>query len=95
MYEEVRIEDMDWDENEEMYTYECPCGDKFFITLEDLADGEDIAHCPSCSLLIRVLYNPKDFEDVFVEDDDASGVGGSGHVPAETAASALPEIMVR
>lgn len=25
---------------------------------EDLANGEDIAHCPSCSLIIRVIYDP-------------------------------------
>lgn len=23
--------------------------------------GEDVAQCPSCSLLIRVIYDPEDF----------------------------------
>lgn len=60
-YEEVRLEDMDYKEEEETYYYECPCGDLFFITVDDLRDGEDIARCPSCSLYITVLYNQEDF----------------------------------
>jgi diphthamide biosynthesis protein 3 len=86
-YDEVEIEDMDWDEALQAFTYQCPCGDLFQITLvcshftdaadavhvldlstpkgtgvqEELADGEEIAHCPSCSLTIRVIYNPEDF----------------------------------
>ena len=39
-----------------------PCGDKFFITLDDLLSGEDIARCPSCSLLLRVIA--ADLEDL-------------------------------
>jgi diphthamide biosynthesis protein 3 len=33
IYEEVEIEDMEFDEVEQRYTYPCPCGDKFIITL--------------------------------------------------------------
>ncbi|CAO3646711.1 unnamed protein product [Cunninghamella echinulata] len=58
---------MEFDENEQVYTYPCPCGDKFEIFLDDLKDGEDIARCPSCSLIIRVIYDPDDFVD---EDDE-------------------------
>ncbi|CAG8620022.1 17844_t:CDS:2 [Funneliformis caledonium] len=29
----------------------------------DLMDGEDIARCPSCSLMVRVIYDPDDFQD--------------------------------
>jgi hypothetical protein len=25
--------------------------------LEELLDGEDIAHCPSCTLKIRIIYD--------------------------------------
>lgn len=60
-YDEIEIEDMDWDESLQAFTYQCPCGDLFQITLEELADGEEIAHCPSCSLIIRVIYDPEDF----------------------------------
>mmetsp|Transcript_34687 Transcript_34687/g.83931 ORF Transcript_34687/g.83931 Transcript_34687/m.83931 type:complete len:212 (+) Transcript_34687:109-744(+) len=72
VYEEVKIEDMDYDEEEDIYTYQCPCGDLFFIATEDLESGEDIAHCPSCSLIIRVIYNPEDFgASMPTREDDA------------------------
>lgn len=25
-------------------------------------NGEEVARCPSCSLLIRVIYDPEDFQ---------------------------------
>ncbi|KAI9314555.1 hypothetical protein BX666DRAFT_1967757 [Dichotomocladium elegans] len=54
---------MEFDEDEQIYTYPCPCGDKFEISVDDLRDGEDIARCPSCSLIIRVIYDPDEFAD--------------------------------
>ena len=54
-YEEVALEAMAWDAAAELYTYECPCGDLFTISGDELAAGEDIAHCASCSLVLRVL----------------------------------------
>jgi hypothetical protein len=33
VYDEVEIEDMDYDASKKTYFYPCPCGDKFFITL--------------------------------------------------------------
>ena len=32
-YDEVEIEDMAWNEELQAYTYQCPCGDLFQITL--------------------------------------------------------------
>lgn len=32
MYDEVEIEDMDWNDELAAYTYACPCGDVFQIT---------------------------------------------------------------
>ena len=60
-YEEVALEDMLWDDGLQAFTYQCPCGDLFQITGDDLAAGEDIAHCPSCSLVVRVLYDTAAF----------------------------------
>jgi len=60
IYEEVEIEDLDYDPEKLMYTYPCPCGDKFRISLEDLHDGEDIAPCPSCTLRIMIIYEEED-----------------------------------
>jgi diphthamide biosynthesis protein 3 len=62
-YEEVELEDMEWDPEREEYTYPCPCGDKFVIAKEELLDGEDIARCASCSLLLKVIFDPEDLEE--------------------------------
>jgi len=57
-YDEIEIEDMTWDEQKGVYHYPCPCGDRFEISKRQLANYEDIATCPSCSLIIRVIYDP-------------------------------------
>ncbi|VVA15224.1 PREDICTED: diphthamide biosynthesis [Prunus dulcis] len=62
-YDDVEIEDMEWNNELQAYTYPCPCGDLFQITKEDLKLGEEIARCPSCSLYITVVYNVEDFLD--------------------------------
>lgn len=56
IYDEIEIEDMTYDTTLQTYHYPCPCGDRFEIGLEDLRDGEEIAVCPSCSLMIRVIF---------------------------------------
>ncbi|KAJ8906367.1 hypothetical protein NDN08_002860 [Rhodosorus marinus] len=56
-YDEIEIEDMERLDDEGMYTYPCPCGDVFQISFEDLLEGEEVARCPSCSLIIRVIYD--------------------------------------
>lgn len=55
-YDEIEIEDMTWDESMKMYHYPCPCGDRFEIYLNDMLEGEEVAVCPSCSLMIKVIY---------------------------------------
>lgn len=57
IYDEVEIEDMTYDETLQIYHYPCPCGDRFEIALCDLMDGQDIGVCPSCSLMIRVIFD--------------------------------------
>jgi len=56
IYDEIEIEDMTFDSTLQIYHYPCPCGDRFEIGISDLRDGEDIAVCPSCSLMIRVVF---------------------------------------
>lgn len=79
IYDEIEIEDMTYDPAMEIYHYPCPCGDRFEIAIADLRDGEDIAVCPSCSLMIRVVFEvdslPK-IEEVSVEKDDKQKVEG-------------------
>ncbi|KAJ2752676.1 Diphthamide biosynthesis protein 3 [Coemansia pectinata] len=70
-YDEIEIEDMEYDEDSFTYFYPCPCGDRFEITLDELKDGDDVAKCPSCSLLIRIIYDPDDLPD---DDDDEEEV---------------------
>ncbi|KAJ7302072.1 zf-CSL-domain-containing protein [Mycena albidolilacea] len=71
-YDEIEIEDMAWDEAKGVYHYPCPCGDRFEITRRQLADCEDIATCPSCSLIIRVIFDPLDFEDEPPDEEEES-----------------------
>lgn len=56
-FAEVALEAMDYDEALETYFWPCPCGDRFQITLDELLDGEELGRCPSCSLVIHVLYD--------------------------------------
>ncbi|KAG7193119.1 Diphthamide biosynthesis protein 3 [Scheffersomyces spartinae] len=62
IYDEIEIDDFTFDPVTHLLQYPCPCGDKFAIALEDLEDGEDIAVCPSCSLMVRVIFDEDDLE---------------------------------
>ncbi len=82
IYEEVEIEDLDYDPMAQIYTYPCPCGDKFTISLEALWDGEDIATCPSCTLRIEIIYDEENLPPLSLrrddeEDNDEQGEGES------------------
>ncbi|KAI8977232.1 Diphthamide biosynthesis protein 3 [Mycotypha africana] len=76
-YDEVEIEDMEFIEEDQVYVYPCPCGDKFELYLDDIKDGDDIARCPTCSLVIRVIYDPEDFVDGEEDEDTAFEVDTS------------------
>ncbi|KAJ8971144.1 hypothetical protein NQ317_003434 [Molorchus minor] len=56
-HDEIEIEDFEYDEEEEIYYYPCPCGDRFQVSKEELLAGEEVATCPSCSLVIKVIYD--------------------------------------
>lgn len=76
VYDDVDLEDMTWDSELVMYTYQCPCGDVFQISVKELRSGEEIARCPSCTLVIRVIYD----EDEFSDDEEEVG-GTKGDMP--------------
>ncbi|KAI4292385.1 diphthamide biosynthesis protein 3 [Pancytospora philotis] len=59
-YDEVDITDFKYYPDAQAFTYPCPCGDLFIISLRDLENGETIATCPSCSLIVLVVYEQKD-----------------------------------
>lgn len=79
IYDEIEIEDMTFDPNIQIFHYPCPCGDRFEIAIDDLRDGEEIAVCPSCSLMIRVIFD----EVCFIL---LSGWGGGGFGKANVVA---------
>lgn len=56
-YDELEIEDFAWDPIAKLFHYPCPCGDRFEISKPQLRDGEEIAICPSCSLVVKVVYD--------------------------------------
>ena len=56
IYDEIEIEDMSFDKDTSLFHFPCPCGDRFEITLTALRNGDDIAMCPSCSLMIKVIF---------------------------------------
>ncbi|KAI9791817.1 MAG: Diphthamide biosynthesis protein 3 [Peltula sp. TS41687] len=75
IYDEIEIEDMTWDDALQIYHFPCPCGDRFEISIADLKDGEDIAVCPSCSLMIRVVFDLESLPDVQQQDGLSGGKG--------------------
>jgi diphthamide biosynthesis protein 3 len=56
-YDEIEIEDMEFDEDDQTFYYPCPCGDRFQLTMAEIEQGEEVARCPSCTLRIRVIYD--------------------------------------
>ena len=64
IYDEIEIDDMDFEADEQTFYYPCPCGDKFRITLAQLKEGGTIATCPSCSLQIRIISDEEFLEDL-------------------------------
>jgi len=42
VYDEVEIEDLDFDPETQTFYYPCPCGDKFRITLVNLYHIENL-----------------------------------------------------
>ncbi|KAK7045569.1 Diphthamide biosynthesis protein 3 [Paramarasmius palmivorus] len=93
-YDEIEIEDMAWDAEKGVYHYPCPCGDRFEISRKQLANYEDIATCPSCSLIIRVIYDPLDFEDEEEEEEDESE-GSASESEEEKFEDALDKLTIQ
>ena len=55
IYEEILLTDMEWDDDEQLYLYDCPCGDVFTLSKDELSAGQLVLVCPTCSLAVRVL----------------------------------------
>lgn len=65
VYEEVSLQDLEFDAVDQQFLYPCPCGDLFELPVADLRaaaaaperPGFAVASCPSCSLRIKVLFD--------------------------------------
>ena len=73
IYDEIEIEDMTFDSTLQIYHYPCPCGDRFEITIAHLRGGEEIAVCPGCSLMIRVIFDTADLPVEEAENTERMG----------------------
>ena len=71
VYDEIEIEDLDFESDISTFFYNCPCGDRFQITLDDLMSGDDIAECPSCTLQIKIIFDREDLDDFSVMAKEA------------------------
>eukprot|EP00828_Plagiopyla_frontata_P042682 TRINITY_DN6438_c0_g1_i4.p3 TRINITY_DN6438_c0_g1~~TRINITY_DN6438_c0_g1_i4.p3 ORF type:complete len:119 (-),score=31.79 TRINITY_DN6438_c0_g1_i4:3-359(-) len=68
VYDEIEIEDLDFDQSTGIFTYSCPCGDRFRISLDELKNGKNIAavsythlraHETGRNLVCRLLLEKK------------------------------------
>lgn len=66
---------MEWNSELDAFTWFCPCGDIFRLTVAEMRAGEEIATCPSCTLLLRVIYDDADIPG------GAAAVGEGGVPP--------------
>lgn len=62
-YEEIELKQFEYDPETESFSYPCPCGDIFVITVEDLLEGETIARCQSCSLIVNCIYTEENIKE--------------------------------
>jgi diphthamide biosynthesis protein 3 len=90
-YDEVEVEDMAWDAQLRAWTYQCPCGDLFSITPAELAAGETVARCPSCSLFVEVIYDPDRLPVPPAAADEPDAGGGEGDGGKKEAAPSQQE----
>ncbi|QPG76152.1 Diphthamide biosynthesis protein 3 [Brettanomyces nanus] len=67
VYDQIEIEDFTFDPDLQVFSYPCPCGDRFQISLGDMEDGENIAVCPSCSLMVEVIFEKEDLGEYIDE----------------------------
>eukprot|EP00128_Syssomonas_multiformis_P017066 Colp12_sorted_trinity150504_noHs@7700 len=53
--EEVLLDDMNFDEETELFSWPCRCSGEYVVLEEDLTETENIVCCSDCSLAIRVI----------------------------------------
>jgi len=64
IYDHIELLDCTPHPDKLAWTYPCPCGDLFTITLQELQHGTEIATCPSCSLVIQIIWEEEDIDEM-------------------------------
>ncbi|XP_059832109.1 dnaJ homolog subfamily C member 24 [Hemitrygon akajei] len=52
---QVPLEDMDWIEADQSYTYSCRCGGEYILPVEEAEENLFLICCNTCSLSIEIL----------------------------------------
>ena len=89
VYETVHLSEMEYEESDDLYFYQCPCGDYFEISTADLTAGKRIANCQSCTLRILVDVPIGKFKEAPPPDGSgapAAGFSAAAHCGRRTSA---------
>lgn len=52
---EIHLDDMEFDEDSDLYWARCRCGDRYEVNEEQLDSGDTIVGCQSCSLRAKII----------------------------------------
>ena len=65
LYDEVEIEDMDWNEEMQGFTYSCPCGDLFQVTVVSPGVPPSLISWQCCDAVFESLLHFRSLPDRF------------------------------
>ncbi|NXQ15098.1 DJC24 protein, partial [Peucedramus taeniatus] len=54
LHEQIHLEDMSWNEDEQLYTLSCRCGGNYSVSKNETKDVSLVC-CDTCSLVIQIL----------------------------------------
>ncbi|NXU89267.1 DJC24 protein, partial [Xiphorhynchus elegans] len=54
VHEQIYLEDMSWNEDEQVYTLSCRCGGNYSVFKSEIKDVSVVC-CDTCSLVIEIL----------------------------------------
>ncbi len=55
MQGEVCTDELEYDEEDHVFTHPCRCGGEYILTSQDLEMTFDFATCDTCSLTVKIL----------------------------------------
>lgn len=59
IYATLNLDELEWNKDENFYSYNCRCGGLYIVPLNCLEDEECIVNCDECSLVIQIHKNKK------------------------------------